>query len=134
MDQRLDPGTLWSCGAVLVATPASASIARDFVRRHLLEHGLPFLVDDVRLVVSELATNALRHAQTPFTVGLQGFAHSVVLTVHDWSPRRLVLTEPSPLEMSGRGLSIVARLSRDWGVCSDESGEGKSVWASFDRP
>jgi len=43
------------------------------VSRHLLAHDLADMVDDLQLVVSELATNAMLHAQTPFTVSLRMF-------------------------------------------------------------
>ncbi len=60
----------WSHETELEAESASASNARDFVCLHLDEHDLSHLVDDMRLVTSELATNALVHAHTPFTVTL----------------------------------------------------------------
>ena len=56
----------WSHETHLAAEAISASQARVFVSRHLLAHDLANLVDDVRVVVSELATNAMLHAQTPF--------------------------------------------------------------------
>ena len=76
--------------------------------RHLLEHDLPHLVDDIEVVVSELATNAMAHAQTPFTVILCAFDETVVLEVSDES-----------------------RAEPRLGVLSRASG-GKSVWAEFD--
>ena len=45
----------WSHQAAFEATPASASRARSFVVRHLVDHGLRYLVEPVRLVASELA-------------------------------------------------------------------------------
>jgi hypothetical protein len=61
-------GVFWSHQATFEASPICASRARDFVTRRLVEHRLLYLVDPVRLVASELATNALVHAQTAFTV------------------------------------------------------------------
>lgn len=60
----------WSHRTDLPAEPVSTSKARDFVCAHLAEHDLRHLVDDIRLVASELATNAMAHAQTPFSVTL----------------------------------------------------------------
>ena len=112
--------------------PRSASRARAFVREHLVEHGLEPLVDDVGLVVSELATNAVRHAGTSFTVVLTGADDSVVVGVVDgskWVPQEV----PSgPWGLGGRGLDIVDQVSRDWGVRAQ--GPAKSVWARFDLP
>jgi anti-sigma regulatory factor (Ser/Thr protein kinase) len=76
----------WSHDSEFAADAVSASSARDFVSRHLVDHGLLGLVEDVRLVTSELATNALRHAGTPFTLTLQRDDQSVLLTVRDGSP------------------------------------------------
>lgn len=122
----------WSHGTGFEAEPASALRARDFVCLLLIEHDLPHLVDDMRLIVSELATNAMRHARTPFIVTLQNTGASVLLTVEDGSPTVPALANrPDPLDPGGRGLSIVAFLSDDWGVTSGRDGS-KSVWASFD--
>ncbi len=69
----------WSHQTTFEATPISASHARDFVARHLIDHRLLYLVEPVRLVVSELATNALVHAQTAFSVVLEGVGDTVLL-------------------------------------------------------
>ena len=51
----------WSHCTTFQATPISASEARDFVMHHLVDYRLLYLVDPIRLVVSELTTNALVH-------------------------------------------------------------------------
>ena len=120
----------WSHENRFADDPRSASKARAFVREHLIAHGLESLVDDVGLVVSELATNAVRHAGTPFTVFLTGAKSSVEVGVRDGSsgvPRHV---SSGPLELGGRGLDIVDRVSCDWGVRAQ--GGTKSVWARFD--
>jgi anti-sigma regulatory factor (Ser/Thr protein kinase) len=89
--------------------------ARDFVRRHLAEHQLWYLVYDVGLVVSELAANAVFHARTPFTVSLQDGHQSVLLTVCDGSPEPAYCVNANVMDTSGPGLLIVDALSRDWG-------------------
>ncbi|MGH3334110.1 MAG: ATP-binding protein [Nocardioidaceae bacterium] len=122
--------TLWSHETELPAEAVSASRARDFVAYHLVEHQLFHLVEDVRLVVSELATNAMVHAQTPFTVTLEQDEQAVLLTVHDGSPTPPVPLQPDLLDAGGRGLSIVDLVSRGWGVVEGLHG-AKSVWASF---
>jgi hypothetical protein len=100
---------------------------------HLVEHGLPDLVDDLMLAVSELATNAVQHARTPFTVTLQRHGASVLIAVKDGSTETPAPADAHLLDLGGRGLSIVACLSRDWGVIAGHDGT-KSVWASFDEP
>jgi anti-sigma regulatory factor (Ser/Thr protein kinase) len=115
---------------VLEAQPVSAGRARDFVTRLLVAHGLPHLVDNVCLVASELATNAVIHAQTQFTVRLSCVDGSVILSVRDGSTARVIRTEPHLLATSGRGLLLVDLLTHDWGTHADDHG-WKTVWASF---
>jgi hypothetical protein len=128
----MDQLTTWTHTVSLAPEPSSAARARDFVCLHLLDHGLPLLVDDVRLVVSELTTNALQHAQTPFDLTLTREGHCVLLSVQDGSPRLpRPVAAPDPSMPRGRGLAIVERLSAGWGVdvAADRT---KAVWARFD--
>jgi anti-sigma regulatory factor (Ser/Thr protein kinase) len=124
--------TAWFDDLELAVQPVSASKARAFVRHHLIAQGLAHLIDDVTLVVSELATNAMMHAQTPFKVSLQAFEQTLLLKVEDGSRTGLVrVAAAQALDTSGRGLTIVALLSRAWGAKAHPDG-GKTVWAEFD--
>jgi anti-sigma regulatory factor (Ser/Thr protein kinase) len=122
----------WVQQAEFASNSASAAMAREFVTAHLEEHHLPDLVEDVRLVVSELATNAIRHARTPFTVILRGDPTSLLLTVRDGSPSAPVMVMAQVMDTRGRGVAIVAALSQRWGSTSGPDG-AKSVWARFDQ-
>ena len=122
----------WSCSTEFAADASSASGARAFVTHHLLEHDLGYLVDDMQLVVSELATNAMLHAHTPYTVTLGALEGSVRLEVLDGSQIGPVMVLARGLDTGGRGVEIVNAVSRDWGVIANTSG-GKSVWAEFNR-
>lgn len=123
--------TSWTHTVSFAADPASAARARDFVCAHLLVHGLPTLVDDLRLVTSELTTNAMEHAQTPFRLTLAREGHSVLLSVQDGSSGLPRLAHVGSAEPHGRGLALVDRLSSGWGV-DVEAGATKVVWARFD--
>ncbi|MEU3459263.1 ATP-binding protein [Streptomyces sp. NPDC006733] len=81
----------------------------------------------VALVVSELVTNALRHAGGTVRLTLVSGARQLRIIVSDDSPEWPVMRTPHPTEPGGRGLHIVARLTRAWGV-ADRPG-GKHVWA-----
>ena len=118
----------WSGEATWPASPESVAMARDFVTTHLLVNRLPHLVDDARLVVSELATNAVRHAGTAFTLSLDGRDGSITLRVRDGSRGIPTFGSPGILSTSGRGLMLVSALSVAWGVSLEAEG-GKSVWA-----
>ena len=102
----------WSHSTVLEAEPMSAARARGFVCLHLVAHQLPHLVEDVRLVVPELATNAVAHAQTPFVVTLSRANGSVLLAIEDQSSAVPIRSAPDVMDMSGRGLMLVELISR----------------------
>lgn len=120
----------WSTDLHLSVQPGSVARARDFVHGHLCHHLLAYLADDVELVVSELVTNAMVHAQTPLRVSLHGFEQTLLLEVEDGSEADPVRVVAPLLAPGGRGIAIVHELSRDWGVIARPEG-GKSVWAEF---
>jgi len=114
----------------LGADPSSPSKARDFVRFHLLAQGADHLVEDIRLVASELATNAVRHVGSAFTVGLDVGDHNVRLWVWDSSPFAPTRVAGDPMGAGGRGLALVEMLSSQWGVAVLDA--SKTVWATFE--
>ena len=123
----------WTHRVELPAEPASVSKARWFVRSWLREHALAELEGDVQLVVSELATNAVLHAGTPFIVTVHGSDTRLVVLVQDGSPVHPALVTADPLTGAGRGVSIVDAVSQDWGS-HDLPPAAKSVWAAFNLP
>ena len=120
----------WSHQASFEASPICASQARGFVAHHLIDHRLVYLVDPVRLVASELVTNALVHAQTAFSVTLAATDETVRLTVRDDSRSLPARRAAQAMDASGRGLEIVDIVSLDWGFDQDQAGS-KAVWATF---
>jgi anti-sigma regulatory factor (Ser/Thr protein kinase) len=105
------------------STPESASAVRRFVA-NALPPNAP--VEDVVLLASELASNAVRHARTSYTVRLVTDDRVIRLEVSDES--RIIPTLED-LADSHRGLRIVDRLSEMWGVQPTE--DGKTVWANI---
>ena len=79
------------------ASTTNVADARDFVALRLAEHGLDSAAPDARLVVSELATNAILHAGTRFTLTLLIQDGSVLLTVTDPSETWPALAADPPL-------------------------------------
>jgi anti-sigma regulatory factor (Ser/Thr protein kinase) len=122
--------TQWSHEGAWPGTPESVAMAREFVALHLEEHCLSELVDEARLVASELATNAVRHAGTPFAITIERRGGEVTISVRDWSSEYPVPPVPVMLATGGRGLMLVNALSVMWGV-TVKAGGGKSVWARF---
>ncbi len=124
---------MWTHRVEFAAEAVSVCRARRFVQARLREHGLKGSGDDVQLVVSELATNALTHARTPFIVTIQGDGFGVVLTVRDGSPVRPALVKVEAMAEGGRGISIVDTVSQNWGSV-ERPGATKLVWAPFALP
>ncbi|MFD7403561.1 SpoIIE family protein phosphatase [Streptomyces sp. NPDC059866] len=103
--------------------------ARNLAAGQLAEWGLEGLVDDMKLIVSELVTNALRHSDGPIRLRL--IRHRV-LTVEvsdaDFSSPRM--RNARTVDEHGRGLALVAQLSRRWGTRPAQ--DGKVLWAEAD--
>lgn len=114
----------------LDADPRSVGQARRFCAATLDGWGAdPELVSTCVLLVSELATNAVLHARTAFSVAIE--RHSALrIEVDDGDPRMPHARDYSLDAMSGRGLHLVEALSQASGA--HRSGEGKTVWFEVD--
>ncbi|GAA0815682.1 STAS domain-containing protein [Spirilliplanes yamanashiensis] len=91
----------------LPPVPEAVSDARGLVGDACLSWGLTRLRDAARLVATELAANAVRHARTEFAVTTSLSDVYLRVGVQDGSP----VIPPGP---TGRGLMIVARLAEHW--------------------
>ena len=124
-------------GELEISLPAELSSVRT-ARRYVHERWVHLDDDtlgDVELIISELVANAVRHGRPDivFRARLEPFA--VDIAVLDQG-EQLPPTRPVPVTVdsdSGRGLTIVDRLSRAWGVEPHPAGTGKTVWASVSR-
>lgn len=115
--------------------PASVGLARRRVRDHLADWGhgpLDAALEDAVLLVSELATNVIRHGplqESEFEVAVTALADgSCLIEVSDeglLEPRLRLVGE---FEEAGRGLHLVENLAAAWGVWS-RGRHGKTVWA-----
>lgn len=119
----------------MVRLPPSATSAREarrVVADELAVLNHPELVDDVSIVVTELVVNAVIHARTGIGLTVQTAGAGVRVEVSDGSPVVPRWTPASMSATSGRGLILMQRLSREWGVERHEG--GKTVWALIDEP
>jgi hypothetical protein len=154
----------WTCFprlAMRTAGPDARSVgtARDFCLSTMRRWGVTDRQDDVAVVVSELLTNALRHAvpqagspprtaprtphgspdgpaggpgrsRWPVRLALIQPGQFVLCAVADPSPRPPQPKEPDYLAESGRGLHVIDALSDRWGS-TVPTDAGKVVWALF---
>jgi anti-sigma regulatory factor (Ser/Thr protein kinase) len=109
----------------------SVSHARHFLADTLSSWRLGHLVDTAQVVISELATNAVLHARTLFTVTVERMPDGVLLRVND-GDALIPHSGATPLRAEeatdGRGLVLVDQLADGWGAVADGHG-GKAVWA-----
>lgn len=103
--------------------PASVSVARDLVGR-VADHLPRRAREAAELVTSELATNSVVHARTPFEVFAVADDVGVEVVVADragWAPAS------AQARGHGHGLLLVGLLAADWAAELEPS--GKRVWA-----
>jgi len=150
--QEGDRQTLDAAGAQFPYRPESVGEARKILGEELRRLAVAQPVaDDAVLVLSELVSNALRHARP-----LEGGTIRVAWWTLDDRVLRIEVTDggasgaktagmaeapdPESLEevdesaVDGRGLGIVGALAEEWGVASESSGDPsapKTVWAAI---
>jgi len=104
--------------------------ARRFARELLASWELDECEWVLLQLLSELATNAVIHARTAYTVSITDDGARTRLSVRDASPRTVVPRQYGADSTTGRGLQLVAQMSRAWGV--EEHPDGKTVWVEID--
>lgn len=112
--------------------------ARQFMEATLTRWDCPDVLDTVKLLVSELVTNAVVHARSDVEVGVRLTPRTVRVEVTDHgSPLgagggALAPGQPDDEATSGRGLFLVEALSSSWGVEPREG--GKTMWFEVPTP
>lgn len=141
-----DAGEWSAAPRVATRTPVpvtrSIATARVFTVRTLQKWGAEGRGDDAAAVITELMTNALRHAVAeppadsepkpwPIRLGLADPGPYVICAVADPSTELPAPRRPDWQDETGRGLLMVDSLSDRWGCCTAPEGQGKVVWAAF---
>ncbi|MGI5242450.1 SpoIIE family protein phosphatase [Dactylosporangium sp. CA-139066] len=116
--------------SVIQHIPAHERAVRD--ARRLVDttltrwHAPQRVIDDLVLIVSELAANAVLHGRPPIQLRLRRTATHVVLELHDTAPYLPRKQRPAPDDEHGRGLQLVSSLCDRWGT--RPTADGKAVW------
>lgn len=124
---------------VFLPAPQSVPAVRRFVTavlqsweaEHLLSrdgHDDPEdMLADTLLACSEMATNAVLHARSPFLLSLNRSENGVRLSVEDAAGGSARRQASQPTALGGRGLAIVQSVADRWGC--EPLADGKVVWA-----
>jgi anti-sigma regulatory factor (Ser/Thr protein kinase) len=116
----------------LPASPASATTARSEVTSRLAARVTSGALEDVRLLLTELITNALRHSNMApeDEIGVTAALNdgTVRIEVHDPGRDGPVAMRDPGARGGGYGLFLVDRLTSDWGV---DRLDGTTVWAEL---
>jgi PAS domain S-box-containing protein len=127
--RELDPAQVaaWE----LPAEPVAVGHARELAIGKLHEWGLEEMSFSTELVVSELVTNAVRHADGPLLLRLIR-DRTLVCEVADTGHTSPHLRHSAEDDEGGRGLFIVAQLVHRWGTRYTQS--GKTIWTELAFP
>ncbi len=115
--------------AATVELPAEASsvpAGRSFVVDNLTTWDCASAADDARLLVSEILTNAVQHAEGPLVLHLRRTTTELAIEISDLSPHLPQPRLAAQDDESGRGLILVDAVADSWGVRPDE--RGKTTW------
>jgi serine phosphatase RsbU (regulator of sigma subunit)/anti-sigma regulatory factor (Ser/Thr protein kinase) len=113
------------------ADPRAVHEVRGKAARQLTAWGLERLAFTIELIVSELVTNAIRHASGP--IGLRLIRdRSLICEVSDTSNTAPHMRRSHVTDEGGRGLFLVAQVAQRWGT--RYTATGKTVWAELQLP
>lgn len=106
--------------------PRAAGAARRVTAEALRRWSLGGLTDTATLLVSELATNALRYGGPPIHLLVRRGERVLYVQVADSDAHAPRIHDAAPTEERGRGLQLVDHLATRWGT--RPTPEGKTVW------
>ncbi len=121
----LDPGQVgeWQ----VPEDPAAVSRIRSEASEMLESWGLGEVAFTTELILSELVTNAIRYGASPIGLRLLRDGDSLICEVSDGTSTSPHLRRAATTDEGGRGLFLVAQLSRRWGTRYTD--RGKIIWA-----
>ncbi|WP_225096264.1 ATP-binding protein [Streptomyces sp. CoH27] len=126
VSETIDPRL--RCVLPFKAVPVEVGRLRSAAARQLAKWGMPVSVEEAEVIVTELATNVVKHVGegASATLVLEWRGDRLRLEVHDRSPALPAARVADCYEECGRGLHLVAGLAIDWGAVLTAA--GKAVW------
>ncbi|MFE0022581.1 ATP-binding protein [Amycolatopsis sp. NPDC059021] len=128
--RSFDHPVLCRAKQTLVRSEHAAAAARRLAEAVCEEWKVPELLDEARLIATELVENVIRHTASVPLLRLELRQGVLTVAVTDDDPRP---AERQASAGSGLGLHMVARTAKVWG-CSRTWSGGKVVWAVLVRP
>ncbi|WP_330342244.1 ATP-binding protein [Streptomyces sp. NBC_00557] len=126
LDAPRGRATTWDASWPLQRDPTSVRRARRLVTARLSDWAVDHVAETAELLVSELATNALRHTRGPLRLNLRLRDSRLLCEVEDTessSPARTVADTDAE---GGRGIELLDLLADAWG--STRTATGKTMW------
>ncbi len=125
---------MWQVVKTLRPHPLAVGQARNFCTRRLSSvlddrSDAPDVVADAATIASELVTNAVTAGSSAIELCLGLRSNAVYIEVADDASGLVAPGNPAPTDPKGRGLLVVAALSREWGVTAADG--TKQVWAEI---
>ncbi|KUO13074.1 ATP-binding protein [Streptomyces dysideae] len=119
------------CVLPFEAAPAEVRLLRRATVKQLSRWGMPVAADEAELLVTELATNVVKHVGegASATLILEWRGERLRLEVHDKSQAVPAVSAADCDEECGRGLHLLAALAADWGTVLTAA--GKAVWCEI---
>ena len=124
----------WTVGGALPCSPAAPRAARAAVTEWLSGLVGAHALDDIRIIVTELVSNSVRHAQLGpgdlVTVRVQLAEHRLRIEVaNPGTAGEITSNGGSPHATGGMGLQLIERLCTTWGIARDRD---TTVWGEIE--
>jgi PAS domain S-box-containing protein len=123
---RTPSAPLASAQMTLRPRPQQVAVARRFTRHTVTAWQHAELADTACLLVSEILTNAVRHARQAIGLHLHHTDREIIAEITDDNAQLPQHTLPAAADQSGRGLTLVEALADTWGT--RPASTGKTVW------
>ncbi|WP_217171464.1 ATP-binding protein [Streptomyces sp. AC512_CC834] len=119
------------CVLPFEALPSEVRLLRRAVVTQLAQWGIPMVCDEAQLVVTELATNVIKHVGkgASATLVLEVKDGRLRVEMHDKSRSLPALRTADCDAECGRGLHMLAAMTLDWGAMV--TAVGKAVWCEI---